>query len=350
MNEEINYGRRRFLGSAVICIAAANLGITSSASEQNDKINPAGTTRARSEANKTFDSIKQIDAGFLNVGYAEAGPSDGKAIILLHGFPYDIHSYVDVVPLLAAKGYRVIVPYLRGYGTTRFLSNETARNAQQSALAIDTIALMDSLKIEKAIIAGFDWGARTANIVAALWQERCKALVSVSGYLIGSQEANRTPLPPSAEFQWWYEYYFATERGRLGYEKYRDDFAKLIWQLGSPKWNFDDGTFKQSAKAFDNPDHVDIVIHNYRWRLGLAEGESKYDEPEKQLAKFPVISVPTITLEGDANGAPHPEASTYAKKFSGKYAHRIIKGGVGHNLPQEAPHGFAEAIIEVDGY
>jgi pimeloyl-ACP methyl ester carboxylesterase len=294
--------------------------------------------------------MKQIDAGVLNVGYAEAGPTDGPAVILLHGWPYDIHSYVDVAPLLAEAGYRTIVPYLRGYGTTRFLSSETFRNGQQSVIAVDVIALMDALKVEKAVIAGCDWGARTANIIAALWPERCKALVSVSGYLIGSPESNKMPLPPKAELQWWYQYYFATERGRAGYEEYRHDFAKFIWQVASPKWDFDDATFNRSAASFDNPDHVSIVIHNYRWRLGLAEGDPQYDYLENQLAKGPVITVSTITLEGDANGAPHPVASSYAKKFSGKYAHRIIEGGVGHNLPQEAPQAFAEAVVEVDGY
>jgi pimeloyl-ACP methyl ester carboxylesterase len=300
--------------------------------------------------NTSFASMKQIDAGLLNIGYAEAGPADGAAVILLHGWPYDIHSFVDVAPLLASAGYRVIVPHLRGYGSTRFLSSETLRNGQQSVVALDIIALMDALKIEKAIIAGFDWGARTADIVAALWPERCKALVSVSGYLIGSQAAGKTPLPPKAEFQWWNQFYFATERGEDGYEKYRREFAKLIWQLASPQWAFDDARFDQSAASFDNPDHVKIVIHNYRWRLGLAEGEPKYDELEKRLADGPVIAVPTITLEGDANGAPHPDASSYARKFSGKYAHRIIPGGVGHNLPQEAPQAFAQAIVDVDDF
>jgi pimeloyl-ACP methyl ester carboxylesterase len=310
----------------------------------------AGAIRIKPGLNTAFGSIKQINAGVLNVGYAEAGPADGKPVILLHGWPYDIHSFVDVVPRLASAGYRVIIPYLRGYGTTRFLSKETLRNGQPSALALDIIALMDVLKIEKAILAGFDWGARTANIIAALRPERCKAMVSVSGYLIGSQEANKNPLPPKAELQWWYQYYFATERGRAGYEKYRREFAELIWQIASPQWKFDDATFERSAAAFDNPDHVQIVIHNYRWRLGLATGEPKYDELEKRLAEAPVISVPTITLQGDADGAPRPEASAYAKKFSGKYAHRVIKGGVGHNLPQEAPREFAQAVVEVDGY
>jgi pimeloyl-ACP methyl ester carboxylesterase len=300
--------------------------------------------------NTSFGSLKQIDAGVLNFGYAEAGPAAGPAVILLHGWPYDIHTYVDVTPLLASAGYRVIVPYLRGYGTTRFLSSDTLRNGQQSVIAVDIIALMDALKIEKAIIAGCDWGARTANIIAALWPERCKAMVSVSGYLIGSQEIGKMPLPPKAELQWWYQYYFATERGRAGYDKNRQEFAKLIWQIASPKWRFDDATFDRSAAAFNNPDHVSIVIHNYRWRLGLAEGELKYDDLEKRLAEGPVITVPTITLEGDANGAPHPDASSYTKKFSGKYAHRLIKGGVGHNLPQEAPQAFAQAVLDVDRY
>ena len=305
--------------------------------------NPPATTAS-------FGPLKQVDAGVLDVGYAEAGPAGGPVVLLLHGWPYDIHSYVEVTPLLAAAGYRVVVPHLRGYGTTRFRSGETFRNGQQSALAVDAVALMDALEIEQAIIAGFDWGARAANVIAALWPERCKAMVSVSGYLIGSPEANKLPLPPAAELQWWYQYYFATERGRAGYDKYRNDFARLIWQLASPNWDFDDATFDRSAASLDNPDHVSIVIHNYRWRLGLAEGEPELDDLEKRLAGGPVITVPTITLEGDANGAPHPDSSSYADKFSGKYAHRIIGGGVGHNLPQEAPQAFAEAVVEVDGY
>jgi pimeloyl-ACP methyl ester carboxylesterase len=274
-----------------------------------------GTAKAQSGTNaRSFGPLKQIDAGLLNIGYAEAGPVTGPAVILLHGWPYDIHAYVDVAPLLASAGYRVIVPYLRGHGTTRFLSSETFRNGQQSVVALDTIALMDALKIQKAILAGYDWGGRSADIMAVLWPERCKALVSVSGYLIPSAEVNKTPLPPKTELQWWYQFYFATERGRLGYEKYRRDFNKLIWQIASPKWNFDDATFDRSAAAFDNPDHVSIVIHNYRWRIGLAEGEAKYDNFEKRLAEFPVITVPTITLEGDANGAPHTDGSAYANR------------------------------------
>jgi pimeloyl-ACP methyl ester carboxylesterase len=292
--------------------------------------------------------LSQVDAGLLKVGYAEAGPGDGRPVVLLHGWPYDIHSYLEIAPMLAAAGYRVIVPYLRGFGTTRFLSDDSVRNGEQAALALDVLALLDALGIERAVLAGFDWGARTADIVAALWPERCTGLVSVSGYLIGSQEAGRLPLPPAAELQWWYQYYFATERGRVGYDKYRRDFAKLIWRTASPKWAFDDVTFDRSAAAFDNPDHVQIVIHNYRWRLGLGNGESEYAELEERLAQGPVIGVPTITLEGDANGAPHPDPSSYAQKFSGTYSHRTIEGGIGHNLPQEAPEAFANAVIEVD--
>jgi pimeloyl-ACP methyl ester carboxylesterase len=311
----------------------------------------ASSISAATDTTKTsFSSLKQINAGILNVGYAEAGPSDGRAVVLLHGWPYDIHSYVNVTSLLGSAGYRVIVPYLRGYGTTRFLSDKFIRNGQQSALATDIIHLMDALKIEKAIIGGFDWGARTANIMAVLWPERCKAIVSVSGYLIGNPESNKLPLSPKAEFSWWYQFYFATERGRLGYERNRREFNKLIWQLASPKWQFDDATFGRAASSFDNPDHVSIVIHNYRWRMGLAEGEAKYEDWEKLLAQSPVVAVPAITLEGDSNGAPHPDSSSYASKFSGRYAHRLVSGGIGHNLPQEAPEAFAQAIIDVDRY
>ena len=347
MSEDINSDRRRFFGTAAMTIAAAHFALRGSASAQSGKAKPAELPKIKPGTNTSFATLKQIEAGVLNVGYAEAGPAAGPPVILLHGWPYDIHAFVDVAPWLASAGYRVIVPYVRGYGTTRFLSSETVRNGQPSAIAVDTIALMDALKIERATLAGFDWGARTADIIAALWPERCKALVSVSGYLIGSQEAGKMPLPPKAELQWWYQYYFATERGRAGYEKYRHDFAKLIWQIASPKWDFDDATFDRSAASFDNADHVGIVVHNYRWRLGLAEGEAKYDDLEKRLAEGPVITVPTITMEGDANGAPHPDPSAYAKKFSGKYAHRTITGGIGHNLPQEAPQAFAEAVVDV---
>jgi pimeloyl-ACP methyl ester carboxylesterase len=298
----------------------------------------------------SFGPVQQIDAGPLDVGYVEVGPPNGQPVVLLHGWPYDIQSYAEAAPALGAAGYRVVVPHLRGYGTTRFLSDDTVRNGEQAALAVDVINLMDALAIDSAIVAGFDWGARSANVVAALWPERCKAMASVSGYLIGSQAANKAPLPPPSELSWWYQYYFATDRGRAGYDKYRYDFAKLIWHTASPQWTFDDETFDRSAASFDNPDHVDIVIHNYRWRLGVASGESQYDELEQQLATGPVITVPTITLEGDANGAPHPDPSAYATKFSGKYTHRTISGGVGHNLPQEAPKSFVEAVLEVDGF
>ena len=347
MSDAVDQDRRSFLGTAAMTLAAAQFAYSGSANAQPGKTKPVITQTIKPGTNTTFASLKQIDAGLLNVGYAEAGPADGEPVLLLHGWPYDIHAFVDVAPLLASAGYRVIVPYLRGYGTTRFLSDATVRNGQPAAIAADTIALMDALKIEKATLAGFDWGGRTADIMAALWPERCKGLVSVSGYLIGSQESGKMPLPPKAELQWWYQFYFATERGRAGYDKYRRDFSKLIWQLASPKWNFDDATFERSAQAFDNPDHVAIVIHNYRWRLGLAEGEARYDEFEKRLAQGPVITVPTITMEGDANGAPHPEPAAYAKMFSGKYSHRTITGGIGHNLPQEAPQAFAEAVVDV---
>ena len=340
--EDLNLHRRRFFGAAAVSLAATQLGVVGSARAQTAGPTPPAI---KPGTNASFGPLKQIDAGLLNVGYAEAGPADGPAVILLHGWPYDIHSFVDVAPLLASADYRVIVPYVRGYGTTRFLSGDAIRNGQQSAVAVDVIALMDALKIDRATLAGFDWGGRSADIVAALWPERCRALVSVSGYLIGSQEAGKAPLPPAAELQWWYQFYFATDRGRTGYDKYRHDFAKLIWRLASPKWDFDDATFDRSAAAFDNPDHVAIVIHNYRWRLGLADGERKYDDLEQKLARGPVISVPTITMEGDANGAPHPEPAAYRSKFSGKYEHRTITGGIGHNLPQEAPQAFAEAVI-----
>jgi pimeloyl-ACP methyl ester carboxylesterase len=345
----IDRERRRLIGAAALAVSAAPLSLlgTSHANAQGTKV-PLPVVKP--DGRKVFAPLKQIRAGVLDVGYVEDGPADGPAVILLHGWPYDIYSYVDVAPILAAAGYRVIIPYLRGYGTTRFLSAETPRNGQQAAIAVDTIALMDALKIEKATVAGYDWGARTVNIMAALWSERCKAMVSVSGYLIGSQEINRTPLPPKAELQWWYQYYFTTERGRAGYARYTREFVRLIWELASPKWAFDDATFERSATAFDNPDHVAVSIHNYRWRLGLAEGESKYDDLERKLAALPMINIPTITMEGDANGAPHPDPSAYAKKFSGRYEHRLITGGIGHNLPQEAPQAFAQAVIDVDKY
>jgi len=352
MGNGTDVDRRRFLGGAAMVLVATQLGRLGSTDASPAEVavaaKPSAKPPAKGAETKPLAPVRQVDAGDLSVGYVEAGPPDGPPVLLLHGWPYDIQSYADVTPLLAAKGYRVIVPHLRGHGTTRFLSSATPRNGQQAAIAVDAVALMDALGIRKAILAGFDWGARTACIVAALWAERCKALVSVSGYLIGSQAANKNPLPPKAEYQWWYQYYFATDRGRAGYDKYRREFSRLIWESASPEWHFDDATFERSMASLDNPDHVNIVIHNYRWRLGLAEGEKRYDEQERRLAEAPAISVPTITLEGDANGAPHPDAAAYAKKFTGRYTHRVITGGVGHNLPQEAPQAFAEAVIEAD--
>jgi len=348
MSEHINHPRRRFLGTAATSIAAASLGVIRPAGAQSSKTQRADVTPTRPGSHTSLGPIKQIDAGLLNVGYADVGRADAPAVILLHGWPYDIHSYVDVVPALASAGYRAIVPYLRGYGTTRFLSSETFRNAQQSAVALDIIALMDALQIKKAVVAGFDWGSRTAAVLAALWPERCKALVAVSGYLITSLKANLQPLPPAAELGWWYQYYFSTERGALGYAKNRHDFNKLIWKNGSPKWDFDDATFDRTAKSFDNPDHVSIVIHNYRWRLSLAKGEPRYDALEEKLAQAPVITVPAITIASDFDGAA-ADGKAYANKFSGKYSHRILNG-IGHNVPQEAPDAFAKAVVEVDGY
>jgi len=349
MSDKTNTQRRRLLGAAAMTIAAVPLVTIGSGAMRSSHAKAVALPAIKPGTNTTFTSTRQINAGALNVGYAEAGPEDGPAVILLHGWPYDIHSFADVAPLLASAGYRVLIPYVRGCGTTRFLADAAVRNGQPAAVAVDVIDFMDALKIPKAILAGYDWGARTAAIVAALWPERCNALVAVSGYLIGNPEANKLPLPPKAELQWWYQFYFATERGRLGYEKYRHDFAKLIWRIASPKWVFDDVTFDRTAAAFNNPDHVAVVIHNYRFRIALAEGESRYDDLEKRLNEGPVITVPTITMEGDANGAPHLEPAAYRKKFSGAYAHRDISGGVGHNLPQEAPRAFAQAVVDVNG-
>jgi pimeloyl-ACP methyl ester carboxylesterase len=324
----------------------AQPGRSSALTAEKGSIHVSQTARTTTAA--AFGPLKQIDAGELSVGYAEAGPADGPPVILLHGWPYDIHSFAEVTPLLAASGYRVLVPYLRGYGTTRFLSKDTPRNAQQAALALDSLAFMDALNIQKAVLGGFDWGARTADIIAALWPERVKALVAVSGYLIGSREANKKPLPPQAEWQWWYQFYFATERGRAGYEANRHNFNKLIWQIASPKWDFDDATFDRTAASFDNPDHAAIVIHNYRWRISVADGDPRFDDLELRLAEAPVITVPTVTLQGDADGAPRPDPASYAAKFTGTYEHRTVMSGIGHNLPQEAPQAFAQAIIDVD--
>ena len=322
--------RRTLLGAAMIAAAA-----------------PLVPALAGPTGSPAIPALKTVRTDLLEIAYAEYGPVRGQVVVLLHGWPYDIHAFEEVAPALAAKGYRVVVPYLRGYGATRFLSAETRRNGEPAALALDTLAMMDALGIRSAILGGFDWGARTCDIIAALWPERVRGLVSVSGYLIGSQAAGRQPLPPEAELQWWYQFYFATDRGRAGYEKNRHDFNKLIWRIASPKWMFDDATFDRSAAAFDNSDHVDVVIHNYRWRLGLAEGEDRYGKTEQRLAAAPAIGVPTITMEGDANGAPHPEPAAYAAKFTGRYEHRLITGGIGHNLPQEAPAAFVRAVIDV---
>ena len=335
--------RRTFCGAAAVAFAAAPLSFVSASSQAAAQV--PQTVQPNSAA--TFGPVKQVRAGLLNVGYAEAGPANGPAVILLHGWPYDIHSFVEVAPILAGKGYRVIVPYLRGFGDTRFLSADTMRNGEPAALAQDAIDLLDALKIERAILGAFDIGGRSADIVAALSPERVRGLVAVSGYLISSQESNKQPLPPDAEYQWWYQFYFATERGRLGYERNTRAFNKLIWKLASPQWHFDDATFDRTAASFDNPDHVAIVIHNYRWRLGQAEGEARYADVERKLASNPAITVPTITMEGDANGAPHPPPEAYRAKFTGRYEHRTIRGGIGHNLPQEAPRDFAHAIVDV---
>lgn len=345
MSNPVNLRRRRLLGTTIASIGVLDLGLAELVQAQPAPSSSASTLLS-GQANP-FGALQQIDAGVLNIGYADLGPKNGPVMILLHGWPYDIYSYAEVAPALAAAGYRVLVPYLRGYGTTRIRSADTPRNGQPAALAADIIAFMDALKIKQAHFGGYDWGARTADIIAALWPERCKTLVSVSGYLIGSQEANRKPLPPAAEFAWWYQFYFATERGAQGYAANCKEFNRLIWKLASPTWKFDDATYDRSATAFDNPDHVDIVIHNYRWRLGLVQGEAKYDALEQRLATGPAITVPTITMEGDANGAPHPEPSAYAKKFTGKYQHRNIGGGIGHNLPQEAPKTFVQAMLDV---
>ena len=344
MSNAVTLRRRRLLGTTIASIGVLDLGLAEFAHAQPA---PSASNALSAGQANPFGTLHQIDAGVLNIGYADLGPKNGPAVILLNGWPYDIYSYAEVAPALAAAGYRVLVPYLRGYGTSRIRSAETPRNGQQAALAIDIIAFMDALKIEQAHFGGYDWVARTADIIAALWPERCKTLVSVSGYLIGSQEANRKPLPPAAEFAWWYQFYFTTERGAQGYAANCKDFNRLIWKLASPTWKFDDATYDRSATAFDNPDHVAVVIHNYRWRLGLAEGESQFDALEKRLAAAPAIAVPTITMEGDANGAPHPEPAAYAKKFTGKYQHRNIGGGIGHNLPQEAPKAFVQAMLDV---
>ncbi|MEV6283501.1 alpha/beta hydrolase [Kribbella sp. NPDC051770] len=290
--------------------------------------------------------IKRVKAGVLDAAYAEFGPRHGQPVVLLHGWPYDPHSFVDVAPLLAEAGYRVIVPFLRGYGPTRFRSAKTFRNGQQSAVALDIVALMDALEIEQAVLGGFDWGARTVGCIAALWPERCKAIVSVSGYLITSLEKNLEPLPPAAELGWWYQYYFSTERGVLGYRENWRAFNELIWKTVSPLWQYDAATYGRTAASFENPDHVAIVIHNYRWRLSLAEGERQYDRYERVLQAGPAIGVPAITIGSDFDGAA-ADGTGYRDKFTGPYEHRVF-AGIGHNVPQEAPQAFAQAVIDAD--
>nr|WP_298562324.1 alpha/beta hydrolase [uncultured Streptomyces sp.] len=351
-------GRRSFgkaLGVGAGAAAAGLAGPRSAAAVPAATPTGTGThtgphTGPHTGTHTAFPRIKQIKAGVLEIGYAELGPAHGPVVICLHGWPYDIHSYVDVAPLLADRGYRVIVPYLRGHGTTRFLSDRTFRNAQQSAIAMDVIALMDALKIHRAVLAGFDWGSRTADIVAALRPERCKALVSVSGYLVTSLEANLRPLAPKAELAWWYQYYFATERGRLAMEDktLRHDLTRLVWDTVSPTWDFDDATFERTAAAFDNPDYAAVVVHNYRWRLSLADGERRYDGLEKLLAARPTIGVPTVTLDAERDPFTAPGGGTsYRDRFTGPYEHRTLPG-IGHNVPQEAPAAFARAVVDAD--
>jgi pimeloyl-ACP methyl ester carboxylesterase len=350
MTEQIDIARRRWIGTAAIGLVAGTFVPIGSAAAQSPGRATGKVPPITPGSHTSFGPLKQIDAGELSVAYVDVGPATGKPVLLLHGWPYDVHSFVDVAPALAAAGYRVLVPYLRGYGTTRFLSDATPRNGQQAALAVDALNFLDALKIEKALLGGFDWGGRTACILAALWPARCTGLVAVSGYTISSQETQAQPLPPKSEHQWWYLFYFATERGHEGYARYTRDFARLTWALSSPKWQFDDATFGRSAPAFETPDHVAVSIHSYRWRLKLADGEAKYDEIEEKLSAYPTIGVPTITMEGDANGALHPEPASYAKKFTGHYEHRLITGGIGHNLPQEAPQAFTQAVVDVDSF
>ena len=347
MSRNVTLARRQLFRETARTVAAVSFGLSPAVAALTCATARAAAPVARPPSGSSIGPLKQIEAGVLDVAYADAGPPDGPVVILLHGWPYDIHSFVEVAPLLSSAGLRVIVPYLRGFGATRFLSGETRRNGQQAAVARDAIALMDALHIRQATLAGFDWGARTVDVVAALWPERCKAIVAVSGYIIVNVEANQKPLPPEAEHGWWYQYYFATERGRRGYAANRRAFNKLIWKEASPSWKFDDATFERTAAAFDNPDHVAIVIHNYRWRLGLEAGEPAYQELERRLAQQPSISVPAITIGSDFDGAA-ADGAGYARKYVGPYAHRIL-AGIGHNVPQEAPQAFATAILDAHG-
>ena len=342
MSQVVNSRRRALLATTAAGAAAGALAWMASTRAGAAEVRSGIARRPAGPA--TLEPIRQIKAGELNVGYFEAGPVDGIPVLLMHGYPYDIHSYVDAAPLLAARGCRVIVPHLRGHGTTRFLEASALRNAQQSAVALDQIALLDALGIERAVMAGYDWGARTGCVLAALWPQRCIGLVSAGGYIITSQAAQQMPAPAKVEYAWWYQYYFATERGRAGLAANRRDIARVSWTTNSPLWKFDDATFERTAASFDNPDWVDIVVHNYRWRLGLAEGDPKHAELERRLAAQPTIAVPTITMEGDTNGiAPPTDGKASAAKFTGPRTHLVVHAG--HNVPQEAPEAFADAVL-----
>jgi len=295
----------------------------------------------------TMQPLRHIRAGVLDVAYFEAGPAEGPPVFLMHGFPYDIHAYAEVTPLLAAAGCRVIVPYLRGYGPTRFLSDDTPRSGEQAALGADLLALMDALGIARAVLGGYDWGGRAACVVAALWPERCAGLVSLNSYNIQNIAQAMEPEPPDNEQRLWYQYYFHSERGRAGLAANRRALARLLWQLWSPTWAFDDATFERSAGAFDNPDFVDVVIHSYRHRFGLVPGDPACAEIERRLAAQPAIGVPTITFDGADDGVrPPADAAAHAYHFTGPRSHRLV-AGAGHNLPQEVPHVFAAAVLEL---
>jgi pimeloyl-ACP methyl ester carboxylesterase len=341
-----NQKRRYLLGAAALGVASVEWGLPLVARAQSVGQATAASAGEPALPIKRLQPIKQVHAGVLDIGYYEAGPADGPVVLLLHGFPYDIHSYIEVAPILAAKGYRVVVPHLRGYGTTRFLDADTPRSGEQAALGADVIALMDALKIPKAVLAGYDWGGRAACVVAALWPERCAGLLSVNSYLIQDIAKAGKPLPAKVERGFWYQFYFTTERGRAGLAANRKDIARVMWPDNSPTWHFDEATFERSAAAFDNPDYVDVVIHSYRHRLGVAEGYPQYAELQRRLAAQPLITVPTVTLDGDSDGVvPATDGKGQAALFT-RRTHHIVKG-VGHNVPQEAPVVFAEMVLAV---